>query len=50
MSRGGRNTENISISINKVVLKKFDEYIDKNLTDRSKLIGKLIKDFLEEIK
>lgn len=47
MSRSGRNTEPISISIDKVVLKKLDEYCKKKLIPRSKLIGKIIKDFLE---
>jgi len=50
MSKGGRNTVNISISVDKVVLKKLDKYCKKSLTPRSKLIGKLVADFLEEKK
>ena len=42
--------EKISISISKDINASLSEYCDKKLINKSKLINKLINDFLEENK
>lgn len=45
----GRTKDTLSITIEKEILKKFNNYSDKNAINKSKSIEKLFLDFIEEI-
>jgi metal-responsive CopG/Arc/MetJ family transcriptional regulator len=48
MRKRGVTKEKLSITINKQVLKKFNDYCDENSINKSDLLEKQIKKFLEE--
>jgi metal-responsive CopG/Arc/MetJ family transcriptional regulator len=43
----GRTKETLSVTIDKAIFKKLNDYCDKNVINRSRFIEKLISDFLE---
>jgi len=47
MGKKGVTKDNLSVTINKEILQKFNEYCDKNSINRSGWVEKKIKGFLE---
>ena len=49
MVRRGKTKDTLSVTIDKTILKKFNDYCNKNVINKSRFIEKLISDFLKGV-